>query len=403
MTTTYYDAEAEAKLLGSVIAVERCRDTVFAAVNAATFYDVRNQRVYSWLLGAYIDGSLPADGREVFTALMRDDVLDRGEVAAYFYDSPTVTPTIEKLRSLQSARRLQAASQRALDTLSVNPEQAALLTSDLKREIDEIEPEAGQGERLWTWDELTEDDFPQDWVVPDLIDRDHVVFVTGPNGGGKSTLCLQIAIAAAIGIHPWTASPIPPQRVLYIDAENSPGVTARKKRIATKMVYLGNDSAVSNIRFRFGTVNLADASDRLRLEHHMQEYRPDLVVLGPIYKMFYSPREESWRSEAIAIQTWVDRVRRRYGFGTLIEGHPPKGDGTGAPKGDSSWASWPYFGFCISLDDSRRSVAEITPWRYPREPVLMPAKMEWGNGGSHEPSRRLMWSPIGRLISSEEW
>lgn len=401
---TYYDAEAEAKLIGSAIAVERTRDVVFAQVSASDFYDVRNQRVFEWVLDRYMGGALPADSRDVFTELMREDVLDRTELAPYFYDSPTVTPIIEKLQSLERARRLQRAAQRAIDTLAVNPEQSATLVSDLKREIDEIDPAAAHGEKLWTWSELAEEDFQPDWILPDLLDRDHVVMVTGPNGGGKSTLCLQLAVSAAIGVHPWTAQDIERRRVLYIDAENSPGVVARKKRIAAKMVDLGDDPDVANIRFRFGGVNLADPADRLRLEHHMQSFEPDMVVLGPIYKMYDgNGHEDSWRAEARSVQTWVDRVRRRYNFATLIEGHPPKGDGSGAPKGDSSWASWPYFGFCITLDDNRRSLAEVTPWRYPREPVMMPTQMQWGDSRHHEPSRRLMWSPLGRLVSSEEW
>lgn len=402
--STYYDAEAEAKLIGSTIAVERTRDVVFAEITPSAFYDVRNRRVYEWLLGRYMDGGLEADSRDVFTELMRSEVLDRTELSPYFYDNPTVSPTIEKLRSLERARRLQRAAQRAIDTLAVNPEQSATLLADLKLEMDEIDPAAAHGEKLWTWGELNEADFQPDWILPDLLDRDHVVMVTGPNGGGKSTLCLQLAVCAAIGVHPWTAADIEPKRVLYIDAENSPGVVARKKRIAAKMVDLGDDPDVANIRFRFGGVNLADPADRLRLEHHMQSFAPDMVVLGPIYKMYDSSgREDSWRAEARSVQTWVDRVRRRYNFATLIEGHPPKGDGSGAPKGDSSWASWPYFGFCITLDDNRRSLAEVTPWRYPREPVLMPTQMQWGDGRHHEPSRRLMWAPLGRLVSSEEW
>ena len=400
---TYYSVDAEAKIIGSAIAVEYQRDTIFGQISAAAFYDQRNTRVFEWLLDAYMAGTLPADQRDVFTELMRAEVLDRTEVSAYFYDNPTVTPIIEKVLSLATARRLQAASQRTLDTLSVNPEQSGALTLDLKRAIDEIDPSAAHGERLWSWNELAEDDFPQDWIIPDVLDRDWVVMVTGPNGGGKSTLCLHLAISAAIGLHPWTATEVEPMKVLYIDAENSPGVVARKKRIAQKMIDLGGDVNVENIRFRFGTVNLAEPADRLRLEHHMQRFEPDLVVLGPIYKMFYAPKEESWRSEARAIQTWVDTVRRRYGFATLIEGHPPKGQGDGAPKGDSSWASWPYFGFCITLDDNTRTRAEIDPWRYPREPVVMPKEIQWGTPDSHEPTRRLMWSPIGRLISSEEW
>lgn len=400
---TYYDAETEAKVIGSTISVETTRDTVFASLTPSAFYDVRNRRVFEWLLDQYMGGNLEPNYRDVFTGLMRADVLTRKELSPYFYDNPTVTPAVEKLRSLERARLLQRATQHTVDALAVNPEQSGALLSDLKREIDEIDPAAAHGERLWSWGELTEDDFPPDWIIPDLLDRDWVLMITGPNGGGKSTLCLQLAVCAAIGIHPWTATPIEPKRVLYIDAENSPGVVARKKRIAAKMVDIGSDSDVTNIRFRFGGVNLADPADRLRLEHHMQSFDPDMVVLGPVYKMFSTSREDSWRTEAQAVQTWVDRVRRRYRFATLIEGHPPKGDGSGAPKGDSSWASWPYFGFCIALDDNKRSLADVAPWRYPREPVMMPTQMQWGDPKHHDPSKRLMWSPLGRLVSSEEW
>lgn len=401
--TAHADVATEAKLIGATISSELYRDQVFASVTADCFYDVGNRRMFEWLLGRYMLGVLPADQRDVFTEAMRDDVIDRPDIVRYFYEGFGVGNLIESLTSLRDARSLQAAAGRALETLSVNPLASATIIQDLKRQVDEIDPAAGLGEHLYTWGELSEEEYPQDWIIPDLLDRDHVMMVTGPNGGGKSTLCLQLSVCAAIGIHPWTAQPIPRQRVLCIDAENSVGVIARKKRIANKMVDLGGDPDVENIRFRFGGVNLADPADRLRLEHHMQSFRPDMVMLGPIYKMYSTGSDDSWRSEAQAVQTWVDQMRRKYRFATLIEGHPPKGDGSGAPKGDSSWSSWPYFGFCITLDDQTRSLAEVTPWRYPREPVRMPESIRWGSPDSHEPTRRLMWSPIGPLKSSEDW
>ena len=169
------------------------------------------------------------------------------------------------------------------------------------------------------------------------------------------------------------------------------------------MLTIAGADTVENIRFRFGAVNLAEANDRLRLEHHVQTYRPDLLVLGPIYKMYTTAGEDSWRGEAQKVQSWVDRVRRKYRCGVLIEGHPPKGDGNGQPKGDSSWGSWPYFGFQIALDDDNRHRAALTPWRYPREPVEMPEGVGWGTDQTTEPKKMLMWTPTGPLKSSEDW
>lgn len=398
-----YDEKLEADLLGTIIENERYRDEFFANATGAIFYDPLCARVFDWMLGRYMDGGLPPMSRDVFTGLMRDFIVSKEDVPRFFCDSPYPTAMLRDLTSLADARKANAATVAAIDSLSVNPFASEEIIGDLKRSLDEIDDRAGIGEHLYTWDELTPEDHPPDWVIPNLLDRDHVAMVTGPNGGGKSTLCLQLAIGSAIGIHPFTAVEMNPSKVLYIDAENSKGVVARKRRLVERMVSLGSDSSVSNIRFRFGGVNLADPADRLRLEHHMQSFEPDLVVLGPIYKMYVSGSDDSWRSEAQQVQTWVDRCRRKYNFGTLIEGHPPKGDGSGAPKGDSSWGSWPYFGFCISLDELNRKEALIKPWRFPREPVSMPERMTWGIPGSFDPLQRLPWSPMGPVRSSEEW
>lgn len=399
----HYDPKLETKAVGTIIATERNRDTLFAQLTSDCFYDQQNRRIFDWLFKQYMDGTLASNDQQVFSDMLNNQIIEKIDAVRYFDATENIKDICWRLTEYRNARVAQHAATNALDSLELNPMSASEQIADIKRRLDEINPSAAIGEHLWEWDELNEEDHPADWIVPQLIERDWVVMITGPNGGGKSTMCLQIALSAALGIHPWNASLITPQKVLYIDAENSPGVIARKKRIANRLVALAGKTTVDNIRFRFGTVNLADPSDRLRLEHHMQAYRPDLVVLGPIYKMYSSGSDDSWRSEAQAVQSWVDKTRRKYKFGTLIEGHPPKGDGNGQPKGDSSWGSWPYFGFQIALDADDRRVADLTPWRYPREPITMPTRVGWGFDNALERQRRLMWTPIGSLMSSEDW
>jgi len=399
----HYDQKLEANAIGAIISNERVRDRIFSQLTPDCFYEQRNRRVFTSLLKTYMEQGLPKEENQIFSDLIRDEVITKQDAVAFFYTTTDPTDLCWRLNEYRNARVVQHASHIALDGLDLNPMSASEHISDIRRKLDEINPAAATGEKLWQWDELNEDDHPPDWIIPQLIDRDWVVMITGPNGGGKSTMCLQIALGAALGIHPWSAQPITQRKVLYIDAENSPGVIARKKRIANRMVEIAGKETVESIRFRFGTVNLADPSDRLRLEHHMQSYQPDLVVIGPIYKMYSSGSEDSWRSEAQAVQSWIDKTRRKYKFGTLIEGHPPKGDGNGQPKGDSSWGSWPYFGFQIALDSDDRRLADLTPWRYPREPIIMPSRVGWGFDTALENSRKLMWAPVGTLLSSEDW
>lgn len=399
----HYDENLEADAIGTIVANEKLRDQMFASLTADCFYEMQNQRLFEWLFDSYMAGKLAPNDQQVFSDMMRDGIIDKRDTVRYFTETYNHKDLCWRLTEYRNARVAQHAARLAIDGMDINPMSASEQIADIRRKLDEINPAAANGEHLWHWDELNEDDHPADWIIPDLLERDWVVMITGPNGGGKSTMCLQIALGAALGVHPWDARDITPRRVLYIDAENSPGVVARKKRIANRMVAMAEQTTVENIRFRFGTVNLADVSDRLRLEHHMQSYQPDLVVLGPIYKMYTSSDSDSWRSEAQAVQSWIDKTRRKYGFGTLIEGHPPKGDGNGQPKGDSSWGSWPYFGFQIALDHDDRRVADLTPWRYPREPVSMPLRVGWGFDDALSKARRLMWTPVGSLVSSEEW
>src|SRR5690606_41049990 len=64
-------------------------------------------------------------------------------------------------------------------------------------------------------------DEPYAWVVPGLLERSDWLILTGSEGLGKSTLFRQMAVCAAAGINPFTAERHAPQRVLYIDVENS--------------------------------------------------------------------------------------------------------------------------------------------------------------------------------------
>jgi AAA domain-containing protein len=71
-----------------------------------------------------------------------------------------------------------------------------------------------------TFDELTKEVVPPDWLVPGLLCHGTMVVLAGEPGVGKSSLSYTLAVAKAAG-SPFLGRPTIPGRVLYFDEENS--------------------------------------------------------------------------------------------------------------------------------------------------------------------------------------
>jgi RecA-family ATPase len=60
----------------------------------------------------------------------------------------------------------------------------------------------------------------EDWVIPELLDRNDRLVITGTEGAGKSIWMRQMAVCAAAGLHPFLGTNCDPKTVLFVDAEN---------------------------------------------------------------------------------------------------------------------------------------------------------------------------------------
>src|SRR5690606_7005957 len=60
-----------------------------------------------------------------------------------------------------------------------------------------------------------------DWLIPNLLERQDRVIITGGEGAGKTYLMRQIAVMSAAGLHPTLLTPIDPVKVLVVDVENT--------------------------------------------------------------------------------------------------------------------------------------------------------------------------------------
>ena len=252
-----------------------------------------------------------------------------------------------------------------------------------------------------------EPDRTEDWVVPDLIERGDRLILTGFEGLGKSTLFTQLALAPAGGIHPFTGQPLPAQhRVLIVDVENprrlirqrmmSMAATVDQLRLEAGLREADWSSAVQLISRPEG-FDLTRPEELAGIEAACLRQRPDLLVIGPLYKLTgYNTHEEEG---ALGLLRVLDRLRVRHNCALLSEhhaGHAQNGQQRSTrPIGSSVLLRWPEFGLGIAahpdhVQEEHPPVVTVRRWRGSRVERMWPRELRHG--------RRLPWEP-----GSEYW
>jgi replicative DNA helicase len=234
-------------------------------------------------------------------------------------------------------------------------------------------------------DFLSGTDPEPDYVIPGLLARHERLILTGPEGGGKSTLLRQLALMPAAGIHPFSGQPMPPIRVLLIDLENS------RQQVRAK---------IGPIRETVGAVDLAVVveplgldltflPDRTWLRDVVAEQDPDLTIIGPMYRL---QGEDPMAEDVARIASRVlDHLRLQGdGCGLILEAHTPHTP-AGArqimrPYGASLWKRWPEFGLYLEADlEDPEKLAPLKPWRGGRDEREWPTVLRRSGHGTWEP------------------
>lgn len=225
-----------------------------------------------------------------------------------------------------------------------------------------------------------------DWVIPNLLERGERVIVVAAEGVGKTMLARQVALCSASGLHPFKMSNMKPMKTLMIDLENPERIIRRTSRsIFGAALHYGHTQAPqAHLLIKPDGIDLMRASDRLMIEDKMEQVRPDILFLGPVYKSFVDPGGRTSESIAIEVAKYFDTLREYFKCAMWFEHHAPLGNALSSrdlrPFGSAVWSRWPEFGISLQPDPTSHEgyVYEVKHFRGARDERDWPSRMKRG-------------------------
>lgn len=373
--------ETEQAVLGCVLSSTKAFETGAAFLTGSDFYQPNHEALWLALRDLHKEGApisatsvpefLTRTGQVRLLALLPDLVTVACLPAQVEYHATV-------LRALSARRRGIDAALSAMQDFTESADSVETILERVEANLRKV-PTAQEehvGE-LMNLDEFCDQDLPDDdWIVPGLLNRGDRLVLTGGEGLGKTVMMRQIAVCAAAGVHPFTYRAVPRQTVLYVDAENPKRImvgsfSELRKSIREKRGPM--DAHRLWIERRPAGMNLSDPAERLWLSRLVALVNPDLLCIGPAYKLYVSSGKEREEDLARQVTSALDVVREEANCALILEHHAPHGDGQERavrPIGSSLWLRWPEFGYGIrpAKDfDKRTRSCDFVPWRGPRD------------------------------------
>lgn len=246
----------------------------------------------------------------------------------------------------------------------------------------------GDPGRLIQWNdfinETSSDSY--DWVIPNLVERGERVIVVAAEGVGKTMLARQIALCSSSGVHPFTFQPMKPVVTLTVDLENPERIIRRmSSSILNNAMSMGRVPKVTaSILTKPAGMDLLKASDRAILEEAIDRVKPDILLIGPLYKAFIDPGGRTSEALAVELAKYLDTIRTVYKCALWLEHHAPLGTTMSSrdlrPFGSAVWSRWPEFGISLQPDPTSPDpyVYDIRHFRGARDERPWPVKIKRG-------------------------
>jgi len=417
MSRNAYDITAEQGLLGATI-LGGGGETVmaFRRVPPDAYYAPKHQVLASLMRDLLArEGSL--DSVTLLSAVQEAGLLRHVGGAPYLHTLIALPWTVslspryaERILELYGRRRMADEFQREIQMLDSDWELGELgrpldVSMDRIRSVmDELRAYSAAGgvEPPQSIEDFLAERDTRNWLIPGWLERTERCIITGEEGLGKTELTSQIGLCVAGDVHPFLGEPTEPteHRVLIIDCENPKGLHRRRLRRILGAVDAVRSSHGADpipwrkrlcIEFRTSGLDLLRPSDEAWLGNTIANTGPDMVLLGPLYKLHTTNINDG--EAARKILDVIDRLRERHGFALLTEAHPGhgkngQGDRMMRPEGSSLFMRWPEFGFGLRRDPDDDLRAEVVSWRGDRE-----EGRDWPKGLVRGYRGTLPWKP----------
>ena len=346
-----HDTEAEELVVGGLLAVPTRIGESIDLLDPSDFYNVRCAKLWGAVDSLYRSGhAIDPHAVHVESGVDSADILSIrmqafGPANKFHIDAVRRHATARRLMAIGSTLATEAAS--GTDPFAL-AEQATADLSTMDTAAHGA-PEALSMEQIL----LTSDDLSP-WVIPGMLRQDWRVILVAAEGAGKSTLLRQIALCSSQGLHPLSFKIIMPIRVLLVDLENPVQAIAETGGRIVEQIRRTNggfDDEALRIYMRPGGVDIRNRRDRSGLEREIAAHQPDLVIIGPVYKLSHRKERESYEDATDPVIRILDDLRTRYGFALMLEHHAPQAhQGTRdlRPFGSQRWLAWPELGYGLS-------------------------------------------------------
>lgn len=392
-----HDLDAEMAVLGACLCSSHATETVLGMITASDFYQPAHGQIFEGIARLHENGSA-IDAVTVSAELKHMGSLDGVGGTAALIALQSNTPALgsaSRYAFIVAGHSLKRQGIRimsnGLNQFQDPTTNAGVLVDSIQSELRNIDSPVLEREP----EDIDVDEFlarPKEqrapWIVEGLIREDWRVMLVGLEGSGKSVIQTQFAACSAYGISPFVFSTIPAANVLIVDLENPADVIHERLEhvaLACKTRPRYETERHAYLWHRPGGIDLRKRVDRLAFEKVLQRRRPNLVVLGPIYKAYTRLSNESDEQVAAEVQRVLDDLRTRYKFALLMEHHAPKGPAGGSrelvPFGSSLWLRWSELGFALKPEKQGFPVKElrINSYRGDRVKHRWPDRLIWSN------------------------